>query len=534
MITTTTDPGTCDPVNRSEIVLMPMVHLNPTRGARLGVALVLLGWLVSACGGGGPATPPGPDVTRPAPPIGLTQYGGTATTVTVAWALAGDDSLTGRAAAYEVRYAATPLDDSTWAAATLVSAAPVAHPNPGRLMVTIDGLSEGQPYQVGVVAIDEAGNRSRMSAALEVRPTVMRSLYVRADGTGDYPTINAAVHAALPGDVVLVGPGTYDWFSQATGDTATSMVTVLRDQTDFTIRGEDGAAATKLDARGQGRVLYVTGGTFGSGAERTWAGVTIEGFTFTGGSALGVSGQLGPPWAGAGIAIHLSDTVVRNCVFRDNAATEGGAVWMGGQGGSRLEDCLIENNRADTGGGVLLVNSEPVMGLARCIIRDNHANIAGGGLYAANVGVVMEDLQVYDNVSSDKGGGMYLIALHPGSSLTGCTIVANRGIVGGGLRVATNMTVELRRCLIANALGGGAIAVIDNGNVAAGCCLVFGNVGGNAWPAGYTDLGGNLALNPLLCADHISPTALSPCLPANRAGGDACGLIGALEGGCSN
>jgi hypothetical protein len=96
------------------------------------------------------------------------------------------------------------------------------------------------------------------------------------------------------------------------------------------------------------------------------------------------------------------------------------------------------------------------------------------------------------------------------------------------------MTVELRRCLIANALGGGAIAVIDNGNVAAGCCLVFGNVGGNAWPAGYTDLGGNLALNPLLCADHVSPTALSPCLPANRAGGDACGLIGALAGGCSN
>jgi hypothetical protein len=373
-----------------------------------------------------------------------------------------------------------------------------------------------------------------MSAALVATPVVMRTRYVRADGTGDYPTINAAVHAALPGDVVLVGPGTYDWFTQDTGDTATSMVTVLRDQTDFTIRGEDGAAATKLDARSQGRVLYVTGGTFGSGAERTWAGVTIEGFTFMGGSALGVSGQLGPPWAGAGIAIHLSDTVVRNCVFRDNAATEGGAVWMGGQGGSRLEDCLVENNRADTGGGVLLVNSEPVMGLVRCIIRDNHANLAGGGLFATNVGVVIEDLQVYDNVSSDKGGGIYLSALHPGSSLTGCTIVANRGITGGGLRVATSMTVELRRCLIANALGGGAIAVIDGGNVAAGCCLVYGNVGGNAWPAGYTDLGGNLAMDPLLCTDHVSPTALSPCLPANRAGGDACGLIGALAGGCSN
>lgn len=519
-----------------KIPVIPTDRLGVPSGVPCVAALLLLAaCLLSACGGGGgPATPPGPDVTRPAPPTGLMQAGGTATSVTVSWTLAGDDSTSGRATAYEVRYATPPLEEAAWAAATLVTAPPVTPANPGRLAVTIDGLVEGQAYEVGVVAIDDAGNRSRMSAALAVTPTAMRTLYVRADGTGDYPTINAAVHAALPGDLVLVGPGTYDWFSQDTGDTATSMVTVLRDQTDFTIRGEDGAAATILDARQRGGVMYVTGGTFGTGAERTWAGVTIEGFTFTGGSALGTEGVGGAAWAGGGLAIHLSDTVVRHCVFRNNKATQGGSVWMGGQGASRLEDCLVETSSADYGGGVMLVNSEPVMGLVRCTIRDNHANFAGGGVHAVNVGVVMEDLVVYDNVSSDKGGGLYLGSLHAGSSLTGCTIVANRGITGGNLRVATNMTAELRRCLVANALGGGAIAAIDNGNVAAGCCLVYGNVGGNAWPAGYTDLGGNLATNPLLCADRISPTALSPCLPANRAGGDDCGLIGALAGGCAN
>ncbi len=510
-------------------------HSFARRRVPCALALLALACMLASCGGaGGPATPPGPDVTRPAPPDGLTQYGGTATSVTVAWALAGDDSLAGRATAYEVRYATTPLDDATWAAATLVTAAPAAHPNPGKLMVTIDGLLTGQAYQVGVVAIDDAGNRSRMSTALSVTPAAMRTLYVRVDGTGDYATIDAAVHAAQPGDVVLVGPGRYDWFAQDTADTATSMVTVLRDQTDFTIRGEAGATATTLDARGQGRVMYVTGGTFGSGAERTWAGVTIEGFTFTGGRALGESGVGGTPWAGAGLAIHLSDTVVRDCVFRGNAATEGGGVWLGGQGAARLEDCLVEGNSAEYGGGVLLVNSEPVLGLVRCTIRDNHASLAGGGVFATNVGVVMEDLVVYDNVCSDKGGGFYVSALHAGSTLTGCTIVSNRGITGGNLRVATNMTLTMQRCLVASALGGGAIAGIDNGTVAAGCCLVFGNVGGNAWPVGFTDLGGNLAVNPLLCADRISPTALSLCLPANRAGGDVCGLIGALAGGCAN
>ena len=41
-------------------------------------------------------------------------------------------------------------------------------------------------------------------------PASARTWYVKADGTGDAPTIQAAIDSASGGDVVLVAPGTYD------------------------------------------------------------------------------------------------------------------------------------------------------------------------------------------------------------------------------------------------------------------------------------------------------------------------------------
>ena len=478
-----------------------------------------------------------PDITPPARVLDLVQFAGDATGVTVAWTIAGDDTIHGRAASYDVRYATAPLTAGTWAAATAVTATPTAHPNPAKLVLAIDGLAPGQAYHVGVKAVDDAGLASGISNTIVVQPGSMRTLYVREDGSGDYAKLNDAIHAAVAGDVVLVAPGRYTWTNQGDGDPVQGLFIVLRDQTDFTIRSEAGADLTILDAEGEGRVLYVQGGTFGSGEDRTWAGVTIEGFTFTGGVAPGVPGELGPPWAGAGIALHLTDTLVRDCVFRGNSAVEGGAVWMGGQGGSRLENCLIEDNSAEYGGGVYLVNSEPVMSISGCVIRDNAATLAGGGLYANNVGLEMDDTVVYANAAFDRGGGLYLAQLHDGSWIERCSIVGNSAQVGSGVRLAYPMTLAFARNLVAHNAGGAGIEAVVSGTGAgavleARCNLQFGNGGGNALPFGAVDLGGNLVAEPLLCGDGYSPSAASPCLPANRVDIHDCGVIGARDQGC--
>ena len=475
-----------------------------------------------------------PDATPPAGVTDLVQYRGDDASVAVAWSLAGDDSVYGRAAAYEVRYAATPLTAATWAAATAVTSTPAQHPNPAKLVATIDGLAADQDWYVGLVAVDDAGHASRLSNVVRVRTGAMHTYYVRADHGGDFPTINDAVHAALPGDVVLVAPGTYTWFAQGTADSIGNLILFRREQSDFTVRGEGGAAVTILDAQNQGRLMYVMGGFIGPPEAREPAGVTIEGFTFQNGLAIGDVGDLGEQWAGAGVALHLTDTVVRDCVFRSNRATQGGALWMGGQGGSRAEGCLFEQNYGEYGGAIMLVNSEPVMSLSRCVIRNNRATVAGGGFLASHVGLLADNLQVYGNISDSKGGGVSLSQLFPGSRLDNCTIVGNRALLGGGLRIANSMTAELHGCLVAFNLGGGAFNADTGGALSAGCGLVFGNTGGNAPPALYTDLGGNLTVDPLLCADGLHPSSLSPCLPENRAGGDGCGLIGALPAGCGN
>lgn len=472
------------------------------------------------------------DQTPPARPVDLVQHAGDATSITVAWTVSGDDTVYGRAASYEVRYAIGPLDESTWADATPVTATTGAHPNTAKLTVRLDQLTPGQTILIGVKAVDDAGNRSALSNLVTARPGAMRTLYVKVDRSGDYPTIEAAVHAAQPGDVVLVGPGRYRWTEQGTGDTTLTLITVLRDQTDFTIRGEGGAEVTILDAEMRGRIMLVLGGGSGSGDDRVWAGVTIEGFTFVNGRALGETGVPGEPWGGAGVALHLTDTVVRDCVFRGNQSTEGGAVWLGGQGAGLVENCLIENNRAELGGGVMLINSEPVMTIRDCEIRGNLATVAGGGLFAVHVGAILENLLVHGNTSEFKGGGVSLSALHPGSRLEGCTIVDNAGAIGSALRLAAGMTVELRRCLLAFNRGGQAFDADADCSLSVGCGLVYGNTGGNVPPPSTTDQGGNLTADPLLCADGLHPSAASPCLPANRAGGDECGLIGALEAGC--
>jgi hypothetical protein len=108
------------------------------------------------------ATTGAPDVTRPAPmaiSIGVV----TDSTAIVAWVAVGDDSLTGTASRYDVRYSTSPINTSNWGSASQVTnePTPLAAGTPQTCMV--HGLGRQVTYYVAARAIDEANNTSALS-----------------------------------------------------------------------------------------------------------------------------------------------------------------------------------------------------------------------------------------------------------------------------------------------------------------------------------------------------------------------------------
>ena len=108
------------------------------------------------------------DLVRPAP-VPLTLVDATHSSVTVSWVDVGDDSLTGNAVATELRWATTPITDSNWDAARVVSGVP-APGAPGTVQQwTIAGLDRGVDLWFAARARDDVNRTSAVTTSLFVQ-----------------------------------------------------------------------------------------------------------------------------------------------------------------------------------------------------------------------------------------------------------------------------------------------------------------------------------------------------------------------------
>jgi phosphodiesterase/alkaline phosphatase D-like protein len=104
-----------------------------------------------------------PDVVRPAAltNVSITQM--TETAATLSWTVTGDDSLTGTANLYDVRYSTSPITAANFASASQASGEP-APTAPGTTQTfTVTGLTRQTTYYFAVKIRDEAGNFSAIS-----------------------------------------------------------------------------------------------------------------------------------------------------------------------------------------------------------------------------------------------------------------------------------------------------------------------------------------------------------------------------------
>jgi len=345
---------------------------------------------------------------------------------------------------------------------------------------------------------------------------------VKADGSGDVPTIQAAVDAAGSGDEILVHPGSYTWNNQGTG-TEFALITFIRGVGGFTMRSVGGPQSTVLNAQGQGRVLYFM----------AYNDVTIEGFTITGGNA-----PLFGDFDGGGIIAHLCPVVVRDCIIKNNTARRGGGVWCGGVSTMNFIDCEISNNTAEEGAGILFVNSSTSAFVSGCVIKGNTAALRAGGVFAYNNALTFENTIIAGNTAGTLGGAVYAYNVPP-STMNNCTMAGNTAHdTGGGVYVFAGTNLTLDNTIIAFNIDGGPIYVDGLSTLSLGCTDVYGNGGGDAIPAGVVDLGGNFSADPEFCGPvntyDFSLNGSSPCAPGNDPGGVGCGLIGALPVLCGD
>ncbi len=326
--------------------------------------------------------------------------------------------------------------------------------------------------------------------------------YVKPDGTGDAPTIQAAIDSAVsgstvPGDTVLLADGTYtgegNWQINYNGK-----IIVVHSES-----GEPELCV--IDCHG-----LTWGFRFVSGEG---PGAVLEGVTVTNGSTGSASA----------VQISASSPTLRNCIFSNNYSSPppgvagGGAMFIKGNIliVTNIEDCKFIGNSSFGSGGAAVI-SEASVSFDGCEFYNNWSNAGNGGA-------------IYTNISS-------------WASFYHCTFAENSaspGGLGGAIGVSSS-NILLDNTIIAFSAEGEAVYCMGTYSVGVNCCDIYGNAGGD-WVgclSGLAGSNGNFETDPQFCgvagSGNFYLQADSPCAPGNHPDGYGCGLIGAYAVNCGS
>ena len=240
-----------------------------------------------------------------------------------------------------------------------------------------------------------------------------------------YPTIQAAIDAAWPGDVVIVADGVY------TGE-GNKWITFASKA--ITVRSANGPDNCIIDCEGDGR-----GFTFGGGATPDFV---LEGFTITGGYVSDRGGAIR--------CNNGANPTIVNCTIIGNEAQYGGGVYSDSSSPT-LTDCRIVGNYASdaVGGGIYSHDGSPT--LIRCTISRNelapygHGWRAGAGICCSGGSSVITECTIADHAAS-LGAGLWCSGGSP--VVTKCCFRNNVATVGGAIYCYNGVSLTLSNCLI--------------------------------------------------------------------------------------
>lgn len=300
------------------------------------------------------------------------------------------------------------------------------------------------------------------------------TIHVSGSGGGDYSTIQEGIDAASPGDTVIVAPGTYTGPLNRELDTGSKGIVLT---------SAAGAEDTVIDCERMGRGFYLH---LGESSD-----TVVSGFTVSRGSAE----------EGGAVLLFNASPIIRDCIFSDNIATEGGAIharidsapqitgctfydnWAYDYGGAiysylatpYVSQCEFTINVAGINGGAISLKTGTVARIYDCTFMENHAE-DGGGVYIGVLSEVPPERDIpeasivnycrfYGN-SASRGAGLFVSAFS-WSLCTYSTFAHNAAGSGGGIFVLTDAgpTLSVQNCTIAlneANYGGGIFAAGGN------------------------------------------------------------------------
>ncbi|MCK4304928.1 MAG: right-handed parallel beta-helix repeat-containing protein [Candidatus Eisenbacteria sp.] len=349
------------------------------------------------------------------------------------------------------------------------------------------------------------------SAILGLVATASGDTYVvNPEGTGDFPTIQAAVTAAVDGDTIELTVGTFYGPENRNVNYQGKAITI-RSQT-----GDPNGCI--IDCQGVTRGFDFSLGE-GSGS-------ILEGVTVTQG-AQGPGGAV-RCWGGA-------SPTIRDCFFTHcTASMIGGAVCFASYGTPTLTNCTFIANSTTFGGAVICwVDTEPT--ITGCTFIGNSAWFGAAIECADRAHVTVEGCTFWGN-DAERGGA---VMCEEDSEVTirNCTFHENVAYEGGAaVACEVNGHVFLENAVLAFSTSGEAILCSSSSSATLTCCDVFGNAGGD-WVGHIADqygINGNISEDPLFCDPEEGNFSLqidSPCAPFSPPNPE-CDLIGAWPVGC--
>lgn len=245
-------------------------------------------------------------------------------------------------------------------------------------------LNAGTPgLTIATLSPDDAGGYQLIAtnASGSATSAVVRVVIHAVDAAGSNPTapystwstaantIQDAIDAAAPGEIVLVTNGVYGSGGQALPGGLTNRITVSQA---ITVTSVNGPAGTVIEGAGAANPLSNLPGAVRCAFLAD--GALLNGFTLRDGSTLASGVSLA---SGGGICCVSTNGVASDCVLSNNSAFYGGGIANG-----TLNNCLVYGNHANVGGGCYDA------ALYNCTVINNYLNLAfvseGAGFYSSS------------------------------------------------------------------------------------------------------------------------------------------------------